>query len=122
MTAAVKLALITATFAIGFFISGCTKQTAQVPQNAIQITFENGTYSPNVITIKLNQTITFINQSATDIWPASNIHPTHGIYPEFDPKKPVKQGNSWSFTFTKVGTWRFHDHLQPQITGTIIVE
>ena len=55
-------------------------------------------------------------------WPASNIHPTHMIYPEFDAKRPVASGKDWSFTFTKKGTWRYHDHLNPEATGTVVVE
>ncbi|OGD87908.1 hypothetical protein A2870_03950 [Candidatus Curtissbacteria bacterium RIFCSPHIGHO2_01_FULL_41_11] len=110
--------LISALFALLLTVTGCTPKQ---PEAASVITFENGTYTPKNTSIKLGQTVTFVNKSNTDMWPASNIHPTHGIYPEFDPKKAVGPGKSWSFTFTKAGIWKFHDHLNPEITGTITV-
>jgi hypothetical protein len=79
-------------------------------------------YVPDKFTIKRNTEVTFVNQSGNERWPASNIHPTHGIYPEFDPKKPLPSGQSWSFKFDKAGIWRFHDHLIPSLVGTITVE
>lgn len=79
-------------------------------------------FEPSELIIEKGETVTFENVSTkTDYWPASDIHPTHNIYPEFDPKRPVKAGETWEFTFNKVGTWKFHDHLFPQFTGQIKV-
>ena len=80
-----------------------------------------GEFSPNNITIKKGETITWKNDSAVFFWPASAIHPTHQIYPEFDAKKGTAPGGEWSFTFDKVGTWKYHDHLKPSAFGTVIV-
>ena len=87
--------------------------------NIIHIT-KNG-FEPQSLTINLGDTVTFENTDSEDHWPASNIHPTHEIYPEFDPKKPIKPGESWEFKFEKTGEWRLHDHLRPQLNGKIKV-
>ncbi len=79
-------------------------------------------YTPSEIKIKKGDTVVFKNNSDKYFWPASDIHPTHGIYPEFDPQDAVPPGDSWTFRFNKQGTWRFHDHLSPYYTGRIIVE
>lgn len=79
-------------------------------------------YSPQNITIKQGESIVFRNNDSEDLWPASNIHPTHEIYSEFDPKKPVPAGQSWTFQFNKKGVWRYHDHLYPGVTGSITVQ
>ncbi len=79
-------------------------------------------FVPDKITIKKNTRVTFKNEDTIARWPASNIHPTHLIYPEFDPKRPVQPGDEWSFIFDKAGIWMMHDHLTPSITGTITVE
>ncbi|MDP3735588.1 MAG: hypothetical protein Q8R39_04135 [bacterium] len=67
------------------------------------------------------------------------MHPTHKLYPGSDIKKcgtlqggeknamfdacgAVTPGASWSFTFTELGSWKYHDHLNPLHTGTIVVE
>ena len=78
-------------------------------------------YEPKNLDIHVGDTVIFKNVSTDDRWPASNIHPTHEIYPEFDPVKPVTPGANWEFRFDKAGTWRYHDHLAPSISGTITV-
>lgn len=78
-------------------------------------------FDPETITIKKGSTVIFKNEDQVARWPASNLHPTHGIYPEFDPQRPLESGQSWSFTFDKVGEWKYHDHLIPSIRGKILV-
>ena len=86
-----------------------------------QITYDGSKYSPATITIKTGDIIVFKNTSAASFWPASGPHPTHTNYPEFDPKQAVAAGKTYEFKFTKVGTWAFHDHLNPAARGTVTV-
>lgn len=85
------------------------------------IEMTQGKFVPQNLAIKIGDTTTFVNKDEVDRWPASNIHPTHGIYPEFDPKKAVKPGDSWKFQFQRARSFKFHDHLNPSLGGTIIV-
>lgn len=85
------------------------------------IVMKSDSFEPNNITIQKNTKIIFKNEDSVDRWPASAIHPTHGIYPEFDPKQNIKPGDSWEFVFDKVGSWKYHDHLIPSIRGEITV-
>ncbi|PCI30220.1 hypothetical protein COB52_01780 [Candidatus Kaiserbacteria bacterium] len=81
-------------------------------------------YDPSEITILAGDRITFSADPEyyKFHWPASNIHPTHSIYSEFDPRDPIKSVDKWSFIFDDRGAWRFHDHLAPYYTGVIIVK
>lgn len=81
-----------------------------------------GGFEPQNVVVDKNSTVLFINKDKIDRWPASNIHPTHDIYPEFDPQKPIPPGSSWTFKPKKAGEWKFHDHLRPHLRGTLIVE
>lgn len=78
-------------------------------------------YVPQNFTVKKGAKITFLNESDGLRWPASDLHPSHLIYPAFDPKAPISKGEKWVMTFDKVGEWGYHDHLAPYITGTIKV-
>ncbi len=78
-------------------------------------------FQPDTITINKGETVKFTTSAGKQFWPASDLHPTHLLYPEFDPKEPVQPDKSWSFKFDKVGEWRFHDHLFPYFRGTIKV-
>lgn len=87
----------------------------------VVISMEEDTYTPTNIEIKKGSKVTFINKSDSLRWPASDLHPSHLIFSDFDPKKPVEIGESWEFVFEKLGEWGYHDHLAPYITGTIKV-
>lgn len=81
---------------------------------------EDGFY-PSELTIKKGEAVTFTTSRANFFWPASDIHPSHGQYPEFDPKAPIDPAKSWTFKFDKTGIWKFHDHLAPSFKGVITV-
>lgn len=99
-----------------------------VTQNVI--TYSDTGYSPNTLNIKVGDTVTFDNNSALAMWPASAMHPTHAVYPTvggclgstFDACKGIQPGESWSFKFDLAGNWKYHDHLKPGFFGTIVVE
>ena len=81
-----------------------------------------GSFSPATIAITQGDSIEFFNADPReDHWPASNIHPTHEIYSAFDPKRPIPAGEKWVFQFDRAGSWRMHDHLFPEVTGTVTV-
>lgn len=93
-------------------------------------------FNPKTISISRGETVTFINKDSTAHWPASNLHPTHTTYPgssiqkcgtadeaaTFDACKSLAEGEQYSFTFTRVGTWPYHDHLNPSKSGVIVVK
>ncbi len=93
--------------------------TAHSGETVIHIN-EKG-FSPERLEITQGQTVEFENIGTEPHWPASNIHPTHEIYSEFDPKAAISPGETWKFTFDKPGLWRCHDHLNPEFTCTIKV-
>ena len=78
-------------------------------------------YEPTDFEIKKGATVKFVNEADGLRWPASDLHPSHLVFSEFDPKEPVAKGASWEFKFEKAGEWGYHDHLAPYITGTIKV-
>lgn len=89
--------------------------------NSHEVILKEDGYTPDTLTIKKGETVTFKTTLNKTFWPTSNPHPTHTIYPEFDPKNAIKPAEDWSFKFEKVGKWGYHDHISPFYTGTIIV-
>lgn len=90
-------------------------------ENAVVHMNQNG-FEPKELEIEKGQTVVFENQDKSPRWPASNTHPTHSIYPQFDPRSGIEPTYTWKFKFDKIGRWKYHDHLTPQFTGTIIVK
>lgn len=79
-------------------------------------------FSPATLRVKAGATVTFKNESSNQMWVASNPHPVHTGYSGFDARQAYGSGQSYSFTFARVGTWSYHNHLNPGDGGTIVVE
>lgn len=95
-------------------------QTQAAP-SANSVEYISGGFNPSSITIKAGETVTWTNKDTGDVWVASNPHPIHTDYPGFDAKKNIPSGGTYSFTFTKVGTWGYHNHLNPAQGGMVVV-
>lgn len=78
-------------------------------------------FEPRSVEVGAGETVVFENVDDEGHWPASDDHPTHEIYPAFDPKKPIQPGTSWSATLDRPGEWKYHDHMNPTLTGEIVV-
>jgi hypothetical protein len=104
--------------ALLFFYSN--ERNSIIPKEYIVELSEDG-FEPKEITINRGDIIKFITSLEKPFWPASNLHPSHTIYSEFDPREPIELDESWSFKFMKSGTWKYHDHLAPIYKGEIII-
>ncbi|MEK6909576.1 MAG: hypothetical protein AABW61_00695 [Candidatus Aenigmatarchaeota archaeon] len=126
------------TFSVVFIIlsAGCaapsqTSETGVEPTGVKhEIEMASSGFSPRLSNIKLGDTAVFVNKDAAPHWPASDIHPIHGVYPEkggcigskFDACKGLKQNEKYEFTFFHGGSWCFHDHLNPSLVGCVDVQ
>lgn len=88
----------------------------------IVIKITNKGFDPSEIKVKKGQRVVWVNETEDYVWPASDSHPSHDIYPEFDPKEPFVKGEIWDFTFDRVGDWGYHDHIRSSSRGIVHVE
>ncbi len=86
-----------------------------------QVTLDADGFHPALLTIRRGDTVIFRTTKNTPFWPASDLHPTHDLYPAFDPREPIAADAQWAFRFDKNGEWRYHDHLAPYFRGKVIV-
>lgn len=105
--------------------------STEVPVVATVKYTANG-FSPDPITIKQGGTVTFESVDGSPMWVASNAHPSHLQYDgtsraqhcpnaagaAFD---QCASGKSYSFKFLKVGDWNYHNHVNADDGGTIMV-
>lgn len=85
------------------------------------VTYTNTGFSPTTVTVKKGTTVTFVNASTGGMWVASAVHPTHQLLPGFDQLKSVGKGGSYDYTFVKVGTWKYHNHVNVSDFGSVVV-
>jgi len=102
------------------------------PQTSAEVIYTNSGFDPKTVSLENGEEVTFINNSTHEMWIASNMHPTHTLYPEkssadclgssFDTCTRISPGGSWSFAFTKSGTWKYHNHIRANFGGTAVVK
>jgi plastocyanin len=97
--------------------------TSTVPEiKTITVSLTDSGYVPFTTTINEGDTVTFVNNSSGKMWTASGPYPKNTDYPGFDEKTAANAGQSYTFTFTKIGSWSYHNQLNPSQTGTIVVQ
>jgi plastocyanin len=119
-------ALLVGAFGLWLLHPGSQDERDQVAdlrhQEEVTIVLTEDGFMPRDIRISPGTKVTFTSTRGNQFWPASNTHPSHNIFPSFDPKRPLEPNESWSFTFDEVGNWGYHDHIRSYFTGIIYVE
>ena len=88
----------------------------------VNIVLADGGYRPKSVTVTAGTTLIFSTTRKTPFWPASNPHPSHSLYPEFDSMDPIDASSTWTFVITKSGVWGYHDHIRSYFTGVVYVK
>lgn len=99
---------------------GEAKKDEQKAERMVEITA--GGFAPAELKIKVGTMVKFTNRDSAPHWPASGVHPTHEICSGFDALKALAKDESYSFTFNTAKTCPFHDHLNPSLRGSVVVE
>ena len=90
-------------------------------KDEITIVLTREGFRPQEVYIHAGTKVTFVSERDGQFWPASDLHPFHTIYKEFDPRRPLDQSEQWSVVLDKEGHWSYHDHIDPITTGALIV-
>lgn len=88
----------------------------------VTVRYTNSGFEPAKLTVPVGTMVEFVNQSDEEMWVASNMHPSHEILATFDQFSGVGKSQSYMYTFDKKGVWPYHDHINPAIEGSIMVE
>lgn len=116
-------------------MNASTSVPAAPNTSASTITYTNTGFSPKSLTVKAGTPVRFVNNSSSTMWVASNPHPIHNGYDgttlaqhcaaraarSFDECVAGGPGASFVFTFTKAGSWGYHNHLHTADMGTVVV-
>jgi len=88
---------------------------AQSADPASVVGIDNFTFTPQTLTIKPGTTVTWTNRDDIPHGVASSSN-------AFPKSKALDTDDSFSFTFTAPGTYRYFCYVHPHMTGTIVVE
>ena len=91
-------------------------------ESAVVVTFDGSKFSPKTVEVALGGKVTFKNESNRSFWPAVDPHPIHTNLPGFDSGESIGAGKSVTFSFNKVGSWAYHNHLSSSQKGVVVVK
>ncbi|NBU33938.1 cytochrome o ubiquinol oxidase subunit IV [bacterium] len=84
------------------------------------VVIRNGEVKPLLTTTKKCDTLSFVNNDdKREI--TFGAHPNHDVYAG-ETELVIRKGRSKTITLSEVGTFQFHDHLQPGTAGNFIVK
>lgn len=124
--------IVVLVFVIGIFVfiqnrSVKTKQTVSACQNApiasssATIIYSDSGFSPAISAVTSGGTLTMKNESSTIVEFSSDSHPIHTDNSDLNMDQ-VGSGQEHTVTVRKTGCFRYHDHLNPDSTGKILVK
>lgn len=98
-----------------------TSATPQIlDKNVVTITSTG--FSPQQMTVKVGESVTWVNAGSEDHQVNSAPHPTHTAYQPLNTVGLLKPGDKKSLTFPTAGTYKYHDHLNPSLFGSVTVQ
>lgn len=86
-----------------------------------QVTIGNGDVSPDYMTASLCDTLTFISEDDVLHEITFGSHPNHGTY-SGEGELPLRKGRNKTITLNQAGDYKFHDHLNPGLSGDFTVK
>lgn len=98
-------------------VSSPSAQTSQ--ETMVDITASG--FEPKTVTVKVGTKVTWVNKSGEVANISSAVHPTHLVYPPLNLGN-IEAGASVSLVFDKVGSYKYHNHLNASQIGTVVVE
>jgi len=103
----------------------------------VTVAYTDQGFVPATVEMNVGDTVRFVNQATTEMWVGVDEHPTHTEFDgtatrehcangantngSFDQCARSGPGTSWSYTFTKTGSFDYHNHAQASAGGTVVV-
>ena len=99
------------------------KTEVQLPQQASKftLTYDGKIFTPENLTIKINDIIILKNISNDDLQLAIGTHDKHEPLKGFE-EKIVKSQKTYVFSPKEEGKFVFHNHLKENVGGNLIIE
>jgi plastocyanin len=99
-----------------------TPLTKTTPVLVANVSVTKDGFVPATIQIKKGSQVAWTNNDSSPHQVITDPHPTHTNLKSLD-SSSLGQGESFTFTFEKTGTFTYHDEMNPlNLKGTVIVK
>jgi plastocyanin len=107
------LALVRGAFAAALLLALASTLTVAARAAQLEVKIDNFTFGPQKLTVKVGDTVTWINE---DDIPHTVVSTGHFR------SKALDTDDKYTFTFTAPGTFEYFCGLHPHMQGSIVVE
>lgn len=97
--------------AIGVIMLLLGIQTASSAPQTPTVHMSDFSFKPDKLTVQAGDTVTFVNDDSA----------THNVTSDSFKSGDLAEGKSWSYTFSKAGTYTYVCTYHPGMQGTIVV-
>jgi plastocyanin len=94
---------------------------AMMEKKEVTVNVTSAGFDPKTVTVKVGTKVVWVNKSADVANVSSAAHPTHQAYPPLN-LGDFDDGESVSLIFEEKGEYKYHNHLNPSHTGSVVVE
>jgi plastocyanin len=95
-------------------LSGCTQQQSPPPVTTNTISIKNFAFNPTILTIKVGVNVTWTNEDSA----SHQVKEDNGLFLS----SVLGNGQSFTYTFTTVGTYNYTCTIHSSMHGKVIVE
>ncbi len=86
-----------------------------------EVIYTDAGYQPDVLEVPLGSRVAFRNTSDIPMLTASDPHPLHSDFSQFDSRRAYDKGDAYIFRFNTAGTFGYHNHEKSNHRGIIRV-
>ncbi len=98
-------------------------QMSTDPEATAQVEITKDGFIPATLFVPKGTQVTWTNKDSQPHHIASNPHPEHDGLAGLDSNDAIGiEGGTYEYTFDTPGEYTYHDHLNPLINGTVVVE
>lgn len=118
--------------------AGVSVEVTAGAQTTTTVTYTDAGFAPAKVFIKSGDAVQFVNKSTHTMWVGVDDHPSHTKYDgtstkehcaagknlngSFDQCVGSAPGTTYTYTFTKAGTFDYHNHTASKDGGSVVVE
>jgi plastocyanin len=79
-------------------------------------------FVPATISVRPGQAVIWTNTDNARHLVASDPYPNDDALPGLNSQQAIEPSGTYSYVFSKVGTYTYHDNLNPNLTATVLVK
>lgn len=93
----------------------------QSPPTVAIVEITSAGFVPSTLSVSKNTDVVWVNEDVMPHLPAADPYPSHSSLPSLVAPRALGLHETYTFHFSKTGTVRYHDDVNPTMVGSVVV-